>query len=402
MKIGILTLSLKRGGAERVASLVGTFLSDRHEVHTILFDTSGGFDYPYGGELVDLNLPEPKGRDPLARLKNTLKAVPKLRRLKRELKLDVMLSFLEPANIPNVLSRTPECKTVLAITEDKSYTQLRDVQRWVTDFLIRQLYGKADLIVSASKGAGRTLSEKYGVGMEKIRPIYNPVDLDAIAKMADAPVGKDYETLFDGPVVLSAGRLTLPKGYWHLLRAFRMVKEAVPAAKLVILGDGEQKSYLAGLADELGLSDCVFFPGYQTNPFCFMKRASVFVLSSLWEGFGNVVLESLAAGTPVVATDVRSGPREILAPETDFYRRAVGMELAEYGILVTQLDGKFRPAGKPLIPAEMFLAEGIVKMLTDQALAEGYRRKGPERAWAFRTEALLPIYEQTLWELIRS
>jgi glycosyltransferase involved in cell wall biosynthesis len=404
MKIGILTLSLKRGGAERVASLVGTFLSRRHEVYTILFDTTGQADYPAGGSLVSLNLPEPAGRKPLPRLFNTFRAIPRLRRLKRELKLDVVLSFLEPANIPNVLSKIDGCKTVLAVTEDKSYTHINDLQRRLTDFLIRRLYPKADRIFSASKGAGRTLSEKFHVPPEKIRTIYNPVDLAAVSELAgrDCTLCEKNETckkIFDGPVVLSAGRLTLPKGHWHLIRAFHEVRKTLPNAKLVILGDGELKEVLVSLVSALGLSDVVFFPGYQVNPFCYMKRASVFVLSSLWEGFGNVILESLAVGLPVISTDIRSGPREILAPETDSDHVAREIETATFGLLVPPLDGRFYSASDPLTASERFLSDAIIKMLTDHDLARNFSARGFKRAADFRTDLLLPEYDSGLSDL---
>jgi len=405
MKIGILTLSLKRGGAERVASLVGTFLACRHDVYTILFDAAGKADYPAGGTLIDLKLPEPAGRKPLSRFLNTMLAVPRLRRLKRELKLDVLLSFLEPANIPNVLSGIDTCKTVLAITEDKSYTQINDFQRSITDFLIRRLYGRADLILSASKAAGRTLIEKYSISSEKIQTIYNPVDLDAIDAMANRKCevcGKNEacQKMFTGPVVLSAGRLTLPKGHWHLIRAFRQVKNDVPNANLVILGDGELNDYLISLVNDLGLSDSVFFPGYQPDPFCYMKRASVFVLSSLWEGFGNVILESLAVGTPGIATDVHSGPREILAPKTDFRSITQNLEHAEFGLLVPPPDGRFYSASDPLTFSERTIAKAVIKMLTDHAIAYDFSARGRKRAEDFRTDILLAEYEAVLSDLL--
>ena len=132
-----------------------------------------------------------------------------------------------------------------------------------------------------------------------------------------------------------------------------------------------------------------------------MKRADVFVLSSLWEGFGNVVLESLALGLPVVSTDVRSGPREILAPQSHFDDNSEVMELAEYGILLPRLDGEFRGANEPLTASEMALSEAVVKLLRDKTLAREYSHKGFARAMAFRGEKILPIYEQLLSELVK-
>jgi glycosyltransferase involved in cell wall biosynthesis len=398
MNIGILTLSLKRGGAERVASLVSRYLAERHKVYTILFDTTAGLDYPAGGEVIDLKLAEPKGRNPLARLVNTTFAIPRLRRLKCQLNLDVMLSFQDPANISNVLAQTPECKTVLGVHEDKSYNQVRDFQRCGTEFLIRKLYRRADLLIAASSGAGQTMAEKFGVPAEKIRVIYNPVDPEEIRKRSEEPISGPCEFLNSpqGPIVMAVGRLTRAKGHWHLIRAFKRVREAVPNAKLVILGDGELSDYLIDLTKKLGLSDCIFFPGFKPNPFQYLRQADIFVLSSLWEGFGNVILESLAAGAPVISTDVRSGPREILAPEDSYYRTIAEPQYAKYGVLVPRLDGAFHLAEEPLTAAESMLAETIVKLLTESQLARTYREAGIVRARDFSTDRLLAIYEQTL------
>jgi glycosyltransferase involved in cell wall biosynthesis len=403
MNIGILTLSLKRGGAERVASLVSRYLAQRHKVYTILFDTTAGFDYPYGGELIDLNLPEPSGRNPLARLNNTIRAIPQLRRLKRHIKLEVMLSFLEPANIPNVLSKTTPCKTVVEIQEDKSYPQFRDVQRRGTDFLIRRLYPRADLLIAASAGAGQTMSEKYAVPPGKIQVIHNPVEVDEIRRLGDEPIvdACDFLNSPQGPVVMTVGRLTLPKGHWHLIRAFGLVRKAIPNARLVILGDGELANPLTALTKDLGLDDCVFFAGFKPNPFQYLKHADVFVLSSLWEGFGNVILESLAVGVPVISTDVRSGPREILAPDNPDYHRLSEPEYAKYGVLVPKLDGTFHSAQVPPTPAESILARTIVQMLIDSQRAKTYRESGPVRANDFRTDRLLACYEQMLKTICR-
>lgn len=402
MNIGILTLSLKRGGAERVASLVSRYLAERHKVYTILFDTAAGFDYPAGGEVIDLKLPEPKGRNPLVRFVKTTLAVPRLKRLKCQLNLDVMLSFQDPANISNILAQTPDCKTVLGVHEDKSYRQVRDLQRRGTEFLIRKLYRRADRLIAASRGAGQTMTEKFGVPTEKIRVIYNPVDPEEIRKLSEVPISEPCEFLNSpkGSVVMAVGRLTLPKGHWHLIRAFRRVREVVPNARLVILGDGELSDYLVDLTKKLGLSDCVFFPGFKTNPFQYLRQADVFVLSSLWEGFGNVILESLAVGVPVISTDVRSGPREILAPEECFYRNIDEPEYAKYGVLVPRLDGAFHPAEEPLTASESILAGTMVQLLAESSLGTRYRESGPERARDFSAGPLLTLYEQTLKDLL--
>ena len=114
------------------------------------------------------------------------------------------------------------------------------------------------------------------------------------------------------PIFISAGRLTRQKDFPTLLKAFQIVKAQLPNAKLVILGDGEDRNELEKLAQELENQNSVDLPGFVKNPFAMIARADAFILSSRWEGFGNVIVEALACGTPVISTDCPSGPAEIL------------------------------------------------------------------------------------------
>jgi glycosyltransferase involved in cell wall biosynthesis len=141
--------------------------------------------------------------------------------------------------------------------------------------------------------------------------IYNPVDTDHIKTLATAPLEHPWFAPGAVPVVLSAGRLTRQKDFPSLLRAFAQVRQSRPA-RLVILGEGEERTSLETLARELGCRDDIALPGFVPNPYPYMAAAGVFVLSSAWEGFGNVLIEAMALGVPVVSTDCPSGPAEIL------------------------------------------------------------------------------------------
>lgn len=401
MKIGILMPSLKQGGTERVVSYLTEYLAARHECYLILLDASG-FDYSYKGTLVDLKLPEPGERHLWKRLKNSVLAVSRINRIKRELDLDVLFSALEPANIPNVLSsRRGKTRAVLSIRDDKSYSPMHDMQRRIVDFMVRRFYNRADLIITNAKGSRRTLIEDYGLDADKNKVIYNPIDLARVRKAAEEPLDASAEEIFRGPVVIASGRLTRQKAHWHLIRAFSAVSRERPEARLVILGEGELREKLTDLRDKLGLKDRCFLLGYQHNPFKFVRRAAVFVLSSIWEGLPNVVLETLSLGVPVVAADIHSGPREILAPDTDFIDVTSTLETAKYGILVPPLDGEFHGAEEPLTAAEKILAEGMRQVLVDPALAGEYSRLGPQRADDFRLDVILPQYERCLLSVVQ-
>lgn len=177
--------------------------------------------------------------------------------------------------------------------------------------LLRAFYPWADSIVAVSAGAADDLARTTGLPRERIRVIYNPVITPPLLAMArQAP---DHPWFAEGqpPVVVGVGRLTRQKDFATLLRAFAEVRRRRPA-RLVILGDGEDRGALEALAAGLGVQDDVALPGFRDNAMAYMAGAGVFVLSSAWEGLPTVLIEALAAGTRVVSTDCPSGPREIL------------------------------------------------------------------------------------------
>jgi len=144
-----------------------------------------------------------------------------------------------------------------------------------------------------------------------VQVIYNPVVTDQLLAKAAAPLDHPWFVPGSPAVILSAGRLTAQKDYPTLLRAFARLT-AGREARLIVLGEGEARGSLEALARDLGVADQIFFASFVENPFAYMARADLFVLSSAWEGHPNVIVEAMACGTPVVSTDCPSGPAEIL------------------------------------------------------------------------------------------
>lgn len=151
----------------------------------------------------------------------------------------------------------------------------------------------------------------HGIPRPKVRVIYNPVVDDRLFAMAAEPPSHAWAGANDKPLILGVGRLSAEKDFATLLRAFRLVRNARPA-RLAILGEGKERHALEQMVDELGLQAHVSLPGFVANPFSVMSRASVFVLSSRFEGLPNALIQALALGVPLVSTDCPSGPREVL------------------------------------------------------------------------------------------
>ena len=177
---------------------------------------------------------------------------------------------------------------------------------------LTELYKHADALIGNSEGVSAALRHLIRKPRPPIHTIYNPLDLGEIRRHAQESVDHPWLIEKKSPVIISVGRLSAAKDYTTLIKAFSLVRHRLKS-KLIILGEGRQRAKLQTLANRLGLEQDLDLPGFKVNPFAFLARADVFVLSSLFEGAPNALMEALAVGTPTVATDCSSGPREILA-----------------------------------------------------------------------------------------
>ncbi len=185
-------------------------------------------------------------------------------------------------------------------------------ERWWERTSMRRLYPLADCVLVPSEGAADDLVDYTGIERGHIRVVRSPIVIPDLGDRAREPVDHPWLTDPELPVVLGVGELGYRKDFETLVRAFARVRRRRPC-RLIILGRGRRREALLALAAQLGVAEDVDLPGFYPNPYAFMARANLFVLSSRWEGFGNVLVEALALHTPVVATDCPSGPREVLA-----------------------------------------------------------------------------------------
>lgn len=187
----------------------------------------------------------------------------------------------------------------------------RGARRTAGDRLRGAFYRRADAVIAVSRAMADDLVPRFGLPADGVKVIRNPVVTPDLAGLAAAPCPHPW--LQEGePVIVGMGRFTRQKDFPTLLRAFARLCRQHPA-RLVLLGDGAGKAACAQIATELGIADRVLLPGFAVNPYAWLARARLFVLSSRWEGSPNALAEALALGVPCVATDCLSGPRELLA-----------------------------------------------------------------------------------------
>ncbi len=384
-KLGLVISHLQEGGAQRVASILSFGLAEKYDLSLILHDGQK-ISYAYRGQVIDLQTPVTGNL--FMRLLNFLIRIFKLKRFKSCNKPQAVISFMEGANFINILTgRT--CRVIASVRNYKS-RQTSGFIGQLFAVLIKVLYGHSDLIVAASEGIKTDLADNFSLPLNKIKVIYNPCDLDYIIEKSEEELDSSEKAFFEhGETLITVGSLTRQKGQWHLLRVLNEVRKSRPLVKLAILGEGELRGMLSDMITALQLKDEVLLAGFKNNPFKYMNRAKIFVLPSLYEGFPNALVEAMACGVPVVASDCPSGPREILAPETDFKYQTAEIELAQYGVLVPVCGNNLSQVDERLSEQEKTTSEAVIMLLKDKSLYDKYKALSLVRAKHFESNSIV-------------
>jgi len=289
-----------------------------------------------------------------------------LRRLIQRERPDLIMSIIMHENVKTVLScclSGLKVRTVLIEqTSIEGWVRAELPRWWLWQRLIRFAYNRADAVVTASRGIQHEL-ESMGVPPGRITTIYNPVPIDHVRRLGRFPA--DLPASNGEPVLIAVGGLRKQKGYPYLFQAFERVVRDTPC-HLLVLGSGPDLPALQSLARSLDLEERIHFLGFQENPYAFMARSDVFVLSSLWEGFGIVIIEAMACGLPVVVTDCPEGPGEIVSDGID-------------GLLVPVAD-------------DVAMTHAILRMLKSRILREALVENAGVRVRDFASSRILEQY----------
>ncbi|MCK0769387.1 glycosyltransferase [Chromohalobacter canadensis] len=304
-RIAVFLPSLVGGGAERVmVTLANGFAARGVSVDLVVVAAKGAYleDVSPDVRLVELGA------------SRVLFSLPALVRYLRRERPEALLSALNYANIIALWARTlARTKTRLVVSERNNLSSAMSSGRFKRGlpWLMRLSYPAADAIIAVSNGVADDLAQTLALPRERIDVVYNPAVTERLRELSVLPLAHPWLAPGQPPVILAVGRLTAQKDYPTLLKAFAALR-AHRDARLVILGEGELRDTLEAMVARLGVAEDVAFLGFVDNPYAWMRQASLFVLSSAWEGFGNVLAEAMACGTPVVSTDCPSGPAEVL------------------------------------------------------------------------------------------
>ena len=307
LKIALFAPDLAGGGAERILAHLANGMAARGcAVDVVLLDVVGVY-------LAELS-PEVRVVD--LRSRRTATGVWPLVRYLRRAQPDVVLSAHAHSSIATLLAkRLARVASCIVPTVQTSHTKAAEHCRGLRDRLVRASLGWshswADAIVACSNGVADDFVQVTGLPRDRVRVIYNPIVTPQLKELAKQPVDHPWFAPGQPEVVLGVGRFSAPKDFPTVVNAFALLRKK-RNLRLAILGEGAERSSLERLVADLGLTQDVSLPGFAQNPFGYLAKAAVFVFSSLWEGLPTALVEALALGVPIVATDCDCGPREIL------------------------------------------------------------------------------------------
>lgn len=378
--IGLLIPSINEGGAERVVSRLSHILFDNYNVFVIVFEDTY-MKYPISGELINIGIKANPGIN-IKKVTLPIRRALKLRKIKKLSNLDVVISFMDSPNLVNILSLNKNCKTIISIRNYEHNNLGKTIKKVISKF-----YNKADYIVAVSKVIEKNLIETYKVNSNKIRTIYNPYNISQIDELKNQELKPEYKNFFEeGFFFISVGRNMFQKGFWHLIKSFKLVHNKYPEVKLIIIGRDESEGKAEKLVRDLKIENSVLFTGSQENPFNFIKNSDVYVLTSLFEGFPNGMVEAMACGCPIIATDCKSGPNEILNYMPDLSSSCRKIERADFGLLVPAFDMSENWDSESINDNEEEMAKAMVLYKENSELREHYKAKSLERAKNFNYE----------------
>lgn len=374
-KILLMVPRVHQGGQERICLLTARLLEKEHSVTVLIFDDADCVYDLSGLRLINLHSPARPGK--LRKIINVALRSLKTGRIKKRERFDICYSFGATANLVNIFSRKGE----RVWTGIRGYDDVDDTKR--TGLFCRF----SDRVICCARVMAEDLKDKYHPG--DVVSIYNPCDLEMIRRQGLEELPEEEKAFFaeGNRVIVSMGRESHLKGYWHLLKAFSLTAARVGEARLMIMGRGTYEPYKR-LAEELGISDKVWFAGVKSNPFCYLSRASLYVLSSQdGEGFPNALAEAMASGLPVAAVNCKSGPAEMLMED---YKKAADRTRAydaDYGVLLPVCRDEENFDASHIENEERIMGEQLTALLTDQEKAEKYRAAARLRAEDFSAEA---------------
>lgn len=397
-KLMLISPMLHQGGFERVCVTTARLLQPYFDVTIVIFDSANIAYDVEGLSIIDIQMGVRKGK--LQKILNIIRRSRKVRKLKKEMQPEIAYSFGPTANMVNAFSKTGKEKVWLGL---RNYTDVEEETK------MRLLVKKADLIVCCSRDIEKSVKIKYKFNNTAV--LYNLYDADTIRKEAaasDPPLPfpeelKQVGSLQQEPgqlrYLVSMGRDDPMKGFWHMIKAFKLVHDQIPEARLILMGAGTFQKYKT-LAEQLEITDAIYFAGMRRDPYALLKYGEVYLLTSANEGFPNALVEAMTLSLAPVSTNCLTGPAEILVRNGDtaslddqFTEKQKEKETpviyGDYGIVVPEMQKEENLDPADITEEERNLADTVIRLLQDEKLLQSYRQTAARRAGDFTYEKYL-------------
>ena len=375
---------LDQGGLERICAMTAKLLTPHCHLTLVVFSTKGMIYDVDGVDMIDLNLGSVPGK--VGKAVNLCKRIRAIKKIKRERNIEITYSFGPTANLANVFTRVKNAKVNHEQITDKIWVGIRGYGALEDKYDMTLFCKRADKVVCCSQIMADEVKAKFWA--KDVVCVYNPCDVESIRRLAKEPLPADRQTFFaeGAPVVAAMGREHDVKGFWHLIKAFALAKKKIPELKLMIVGEGTFAEYRK-LAEDLQVEQDVWFTGVQKNPFAYLKRASLFVMTSVSEGFPNSLIEAMAVGTPAMSVNCKTGPAEIFL---DDYRKGGDGHTViegEYGVLLPVIHPEKNLDASVMEKEEEIMAEQMVRVLTEPEKLAERKAASLKRAEDFSVQA---------------
>lgn len=328
-KLVFLIGGLNFGGMERVVFIAKELLQEKYDIKIVtLYQTDA--DYDKNKEYYNIDVP-PSRKRIITFVKRLMGCI----RMKKKLKPDIVFSFGMYLNYLNVISNLLLKHKPTTIAGIRSYDWL--MEPFFSAITDKWVMNQMDKVNSVSKLIAKDAQRIWGIPEERNPVIYNPYNVKKIEEYTKEII-EDFKFDANKYYIITMGRLADQKGYNHLIRAFSIVSEKYDKIELIILGNGERREKLLQMIDEYSLDNKVHLLGGKINPYKYVNKANLYVLSSLSEGFPNALAEAMCVGTPVVSVNCKSGPAEILFGTDEFIYRNKEFYVGDYGILCREMS----------------------------------------------------------------
>jgi glycosyltransferase involved in cell wall biosynthesis len=307
-----------------------------------------------------------------------------------------IISFLEYPNVINVLANKKD-EAIISVRNHMSTKHQKGLKSYFWKLTFKFIYPRAKKIIAVSQEISYDLCQNYGIKKSKISVVYNSYPIEKIEKLSREKLNAEELVVFSKKIIITSGRLSKQKDQNAIINSYKCLKRDLGEdIDLVIMGCGKEESNLKLLAEKLDIKDNVHFLGFRENPFKYLANSSLFIMTSLHEGFPNALVEAMICGLPVISTDCPSGPREILLQNASNQKKELtyGVNGDDYGVLIPLID-QFKMDKQKYYE---YVSDLMKKILTDDSINKNLSNKAKMRSNMFDINNMILVWEKLIME----